>query len=65
LLLSILGRIVIACYKDVGLAISHFRRYGHTDVLVSENAEYEVATIKAEHRWKIVAVVLWWVGKAL
>jgi SOS-response transcriptional repressor LexA len=58
------GRIVIAWHKDVGLAISRFCRYGHTDVLVSENTEYEAVAIHTKHPWRIVGVVVWWVGKA-
>jgi SOS-response transcriptional repressor LexA len=58
------GKIVIAWHKDVGLTISRFRRYDHTEVLVSENTEYGSITINAKHPWKIVATVLWWVGKA-
>ena len=58
------GRIVIAWHKDVGLTISRFRRYDHTEVLVSENPEYGSITISATQPWKIVATVLWWLGKA-
>jgi|ERR1035438_4496158 SOS-response transcriptional repressor LexA len=58
------GRIVIAWHKDVGLTISRFCRYGHTDVLVSENTEYEAVAIHADHPWRIVGVVVWWVGRA-
>ena len=58
------GKIVIAWHKDVGLTIARFRRYDHTDVLVSENTSYGSATITAKQPWKIVATVLWWLGKA-
>jgi SOS-response transcriptional repressor LexA len=58
------GRIVIAWHKDRGLTISRFRRYDHTEVLVSENTEYGAVTITPKEPWKIVATVLWWIGKA-
>jgi SOS-response transcriptional repressor LexA len=58
------GRIVIAWHKDKGLTISRFRRYDHTEVLVSENSEYGAVTITPKQPWKIVATVLWWIGKA-
>ncbi len=58
------GKIVIAWHKDVGLTISRFRRYDHTEVLVAENPEYGAVTINAKQPWKIVATVLWWIGKA-
>jgi SOS-response transcriptional repressor LexA len=58
------GKVVIAWHKDKGLTISRFRRYGHTDVLQPENSEYEAVTLSARNHWKIVARVLWWIGKA-
>ena len=58
------GKIVIAWHKDVGLTISRFRRYDHTEVLVSENPDYEAITISSAQPWKIVATVLWWLGRA-
>jgi SOS-response transcriptional repressor LexA len=58
------GKVVIAWHKDKGLTISRFRRYDHTDVLQSENTAYEAVTLSARSSWKIVARVLWWIGKA-
>jgi SOS-response transcriptional repressor LexA len=58
------GKIVIAWHKDMGLTISRFRRYDHTEVLQPENTEYEAITLSQKQNWKIVAKVLWWVGKA-
>jgi len=61
---SLDGKIVIAWHKDVGLTISRLRLYDHTVVLVPENSEYTAVTISAKQPWKIVATVLWWIGKA-
>jgi SOS-response transcriptional repressor LexA len=61
---SLDGKIVIAWHKDVGLTISRLRLYDHTAVLVPENSEYGAVTISAKQPWKIVATVLWWVGRA-
>jgi SOS-response transcriptional repressor LexA len=58
------GKIVIAWHKDIGLTISRFRRFDHTEVLQPENTEYEAVTLGTKQTWKIVAKVLWWVGKA-
>ena len=58
------GKIVIAWHKDEGLTISRLRLYDHTAVLVPENSEYQAVTITAKQPWKIVATVLWWIGKA-
>jgi len=58
------GKIVIAWHKDVGLTISRLRLYDQTVVLVPENSEYKAVTVSGKQPWKIVATVLWWVGKA-
>jgi SOS-response transcriptional repressor LexA len=58
------GKIVIAWHKDMGLTISRFRRFDNTEVLQSENTRYEAITIGSKQPWRIVAKVLWWVGKA-
>jgi SOS-response transcriptional repressor LexA len=58
------GKIVIAWHKDRGLTVSRFRRYDHTEVLVPENTGYDSVTISPKQPWKVVATVLWWIGKA-
>jgi SOS-response transcriptional repressor LexA len=58
------SKVVIAWHKDKGLTVSRLKRYDHTFVLQSENASYESITFNSKQRWKIVAKVLWWVGKA-
>ena len=59
------GEIVIAWNKDKGLTVSRFKRYDHTEVLQPENPQYESITFgKKDDRWKVVATVLWWIGKA-
>jgi len=61
---SLHGKIVIASHKDKGLTVSRLKRYDHTVVLQSENASYESITLSGKQKWKIVAKVLWWIGKA-
>jgi SOS-response transcriptional repressor LexA len=56
-------QIVIAWHKDIGLTVSRFRRYDHTEVLHPENSKYESVTLDAKNKWKILAKVLWWIGK--
>jgi SOS-response transcriptional repressor LexA len=58
------GKIVIAWHRDAGLTVSRFRRYDHTEVLHPENRGYESITLDNKHKWKILARVLWWIGKA-
>jgi len=57
------GKIVIASHRDKGLTVSRLRQYDHTVVLQSENPNYESITL-TRTKWKIVAKVLWWIGKA-
>lgn len=58
------GKIVIAWHKDKGLAVSRFRRYDHTEILEPVNPDYVSITLSGKNRWKILAKVLCWVGKA-
>jgi SOS-response transcriptional repressor LexA len=58
------GKIVIAWNKDRGLTVSRFRRFHQTEVLQPENRDYESITLDRANKWKIIARVLWWVGKA-
>jgi SOS-response transcriptional repressor LexA len=58
------GKIVIAWHRDMGLTVSRLQRYGHTDTLQPENRDYESITLDSKHKWKILAKVLWWIGKA-
>jgi len=58
------GKIVIAWHKDQGLTIARFHRYNSTEVLVSENPDYGSLTITSKQPWKVIATVLWWIGKA-
>jgi SOS-response transcriptional repressor LexA len=57
-------KIVIAWHKDVGLTVSRFRRYDHTEVLHPENRDYGSITLDHKNNWKIIARVLWWIGRA-
>jgi SOS-response transcriptional repressor LexA len=58
------GKIVIAWHKDNGLTVSRLQRYDHTEVLQPENREYESIVLDGKQKWKILAKVLWWIGKA-
>jgi SOS-response transcriptional repressor LexA len=58
------GKIVIAWNKDAGLTVSRYRRYNQTEVLHPENRAYGSITLDRKNDWKIIAKVLWWIGKA-
>ena len=57
-------QIVIAWHKDMGLIVSRLHHYDRTEVLQPENREYDSIVLNAKHKWKILAKVLWWIGKA-
>jgi len=57
-------KVVIAWHKDMGLMVSRLHHYDHTEVLQPENKEYESIVLNNKHKWKILAKVLWWIGKA-
>jgi SOS-response transcriptional repressor LexA len=58
------GKIVIAWHRDKGLTVSRLRQFDQTVVLQSENVSYESITLSGKQKWKIIAKVLWWIGKA-
>lgn len=58
------GTIVIAWHRDMGLTVSRLRHFGATEVLQPENRKYESIVLDERHNWKILAKVLWWIGKA-
>jgi SOS-response transcriptional repressor LexA len=58
------GKIVIAWNKDKGLIVSRMRHFDGTTVLQPENPQYEAITLNKHNRWKVLARVLWWIGKA-
>jgi SOS-response transcriptional repressor LexA len=58
------GKIVIAWHKDMGLTVSRLKRFDHTEILQPENGGYESIVLDKKHSWKVLAKVLWWIGKA-
>jgi SOS-response transcriptional repressor LexA len=58
------GKIVIAWHRDMGLTVSRLKRYDGTEVLQPENGGYESIVLDKKHAWRVLAKVLWWIGKA-
>ena len=58
------GKVVVLWNKDMGLMVSRLQNYDHTEVLQPENKEYESIVLNNKHKWRILAKVLWWIGKA-
>jgi SOS-response transcriptional repressor LexA len=56
------GHIVVAAHKEHGLIVSRLQRFDSTEVLVPENREYE-STAVSTNGWRIVAKILWWIGR--
>lgn len=60
--LKLYGQIVVAAHKEQGLIVSRLQRFDHTEVLVPENREYESTAVSVSG-WRIVAKILWWIGR--
>ncbi|MDP9161642.1 MAG: hypothetical protein M3O09_15595 [Acidobacteriota bacterium] len=56
------GDIVVAAHELQGLIVSRLQRFDDTEVLVPENREYDSIPIST-NGWRIVAKILWWIGK--
>ena len=56
------GHIVVAAHKEQGLIVSRLQRYEDTEVLVPENREYDSTALSTN--WRIVAKILWWIGRS-
>jgi len=57
------GQIVVAAHKEQGLIVSRLQRFDGTEVLVPENREHDSVAISSSD-WRIVAKILWWIGRA-
>ena len=57
------GQIVMASHPKQGLIVSRLQRFDGTEVLVPENREHDSIAISSSE-WRIVAKILWWIGRA-
>jgi SOS-response transcriptional repressor LexA/DNA-binding XRE family transcriptional regulator len=57
------GQIVVAAHREQGLIVSRLQRFDGTEVLVPENREHDSIAISSSD-WRIVAKILWWIGRA-
>jgi SOS-response transcriptional repressor LexA len=55
------GQVVVAAHKEQGLIVSRLQRFDDTEVLVPENREYNSTALSPS--WRIVAKILWWIGR--
>ncbi len=57
------GEMVMASHPEQGLIVSRLQRFDGTEVLVPENREHDSIAISSRE-WRIVAKILWWIGRA-
>lgn len=58
------GQIVVARnIQEKQWIVSRFKRFDHTDALVSDQSEHQYVLLGAETKWRIVGRVLWWTGR--
>jgi phage repressor protein C with HTH and peptisase S24 domain len=55
-------QIVMASHPERGLIVSRLQRFDGTEVLVPENREHDSISISSSE-WRIVAKILWWIGR--
>jgi SOS-response transcriptional repressor LexA len=58
------GKIIIAWHKQMGLTVSRLKRYGPVEVMQPENGGYGSVVLNGKQKWKVLATVLWWIGRA-
>jgi SOS-response transcriptional repressor LexA len=58
------GKIIVTWQEDQGLVLSRFLLVNGTQLLESENREYEPVKLGKNRNWRIIGRVLWWIRKA-
>jgi len=61
---KLVGKLVVAWHKSKGLTLCWFKLIKGAEVLVSENSLYGSIVLSREKEWRVIARVLWWIGKA-
>jgi SOS-response transcriptional repressor LexA len=56
------GELIVVAHKERGLILSRLQRFDGIEVLVPENREYDSIPI-SNPGWRVVAKVLWWIGR--
>jgi len=58
------GKIIVTWQEEHGLVLSRFLLVNGTQLLESENREYEPVPLGKNRNWRIIGRVLWWIRKA-
>lgn len=58
------GKIVVALHSERGLSLGRFVLVDGTQILESENRQYEPIVLNKDRKWRIIGKVLWWIRQA-
>lgn len=58
------GKIIVALHRDHGLSLGRFLMVDGTQILESENREYQPIVFGKDRKWRIIGKVLWWIRQA-
>lgn len=58
------GKVVVARHKNEGLIVSRLQCFDGMELLLPDSREFPPITLTAEHKWRVMGKVLWWVGLA-
>jgi SOS-response transcriptional repressor LexA len=58
------GKVVVAWHKNEGLIVSRLQRFDGMELLFPDSRQFPPITLTAEHKWRVMGKVLWWVGLA-
>ena len=58
------GKIVVASHRHQGLSLARFRKVDGSELLESENRDYQPIMLSKNRQWRIMGKVLWWIREA-
>ena len=56
-------KVVVASHRDHGLRVAWLNRVGTSELLVSENRQYQPAEVTGKSPWSILGEVIWWMTR--
>ena len=55
--------IVLAWHKDFGLLVRRIKKFGATEVLVTESDRSGTSTHSLDRNWRILGRIVWWISR--
>jgi transcriptional regulator with XRE-family HTH domain len=55
--------IVLAWHKDFGLLVRRIKKFGATEVLVTEGDHGGHSTLSLDRNWRILGRIVWWISR--